>query len=170
MTRIASPHQPLPNLDARMAEKFLYHEARLLDEKNWKEWDALFTQDGTYWMPASADQPDPLNYVSLVYENKLLRAVRIERFDNENAHSLQPMPRSVHLVSNVMIDAYDDQTGACIVSSRFVVFEYRRDEQRIYGGDYVHDLIFDGVSFKISQKRVNLVNCESALDNINIYL
>lgn len=166
MTNVTS----LAELDLKSVEKFLFHEARLLDEKKWQEWDGLFTTDGTYWMPASVDQPDPLNYVSLIYEDKLLRAVRIERFDNENAHSLQPIPRSVHLVSNVMIDAYDAVSGTCTVNSRFVVFEYRRDEQRIYGGTYIHVLIIDGTDFKIKQKRVNLVNCESALDNINVYL
>ncbi len=170
MTNTAPLNQTLAPPDLKTAERFLYMEARLLDEKKWKEWDGLFTQDGTYWMPASHHQSDPLNHVSLIYEDKLLRAVRIERFDNENAHSLQPVPRSVHLVSNVMIDTFDVNSGACRVNSRFVVFEYRRDEQRIYGGAYIHDLIFDGTDFKIKQKRVNLVNCESALDNINVYL
>ncbi len=156
--------------DLRTVEQFLYHEARLLDEKRWQEWDDLFTEDGTYWVPASIDQPDPIRHVSLVYENRLLRTVRIERYANDNAHSLQPMPQSSHLVSNVVIESFDETTGECIVSSRFVVFEYRRDVQTVFGGEYVHTLVTDGCTFKIKQKRVNLVNCEGALENINIYL
>ncbi len=31
--------------------QFLYHEARLLDERRWEEWAGLFTEDGIYWAP-----------------------------------------------------------------------------------------------------------------------
>ena len=37
-------------------EQFLYRQADILDERRWEEWLGLFTDDGIYWMPASADQ------------------------------------------------------------------------------------------------------------------
>ncbi len=39
----------LPTRDE--AERFLYHEARLLDERRLDGWLALFTPDGIYWLP-----------------------------------------------------------------------------------------------------------------------
>ncbi|MCH7743411.1 MAG: hypothetical protein IIB71_12200 [Proteobacteria bacterium] len=32
-------------------EQFLYHEARLLDERKFEDWLALLTDDIHYWMP-----------------------------------------------------------------------------------------------------------------------
>ncbi len=155
--------------DLRELEQFLFHEARLIDEKRWDEWNALFTEDGTYWMPASPDQPDPVNHVSLIYEDRLLRAVRLRRYQHPNAFSLQPHPRSVHLVSNVMLDSFDAVKGECTVNSRFIMLEYRRDQQNVYGGAYTHFLVVQDGEFRIKQKKVELINCDAALENIQIY-
>ena len=88
-------------------EDFLVQEARLLDEQKFDEWSALFVENGEYWVPVTPDQPDPLNHISLMYETDLLRAVRIKRFSHPNAFSLQPMPRSSHIVTNVLVDDRD---------------------------------------------------------------
>ena len=55
-----------PSMEA--LRQYLYQEARLLDEKRWDEWSALFVEDGKYWVPASRNQPDPLNHVSGIIE------------------------------------------------------------------------------------------------------
>ena len=36
---------------------FLYREARLADEARYAEWEALWTDDGVYWVPATTDSP-----------------------------------------------------------------------------------------------------------------
>ncbi len=168
MSKPAPQTHEAPKL--RVLEQFLFREARLLDEQRWDEWAALFTEDGTYWVPATHGQPDPLHHVSLMYEDALLRAIRIKRYSHPNAPSLQPPPRSVHVISNVMLDSHDPETGACTVNSRLVMVEYRRDSQAIYAGACTHELVRDGDSFKIRHKKVELVNCEGALENIQLYL
>lgn len=155
--------------DLRAIEQFLFLEARLMDEKRWDEWQALFVEDGEYWVPASRGQPDPLNHVSIMYEKSLLRAIRVKRYSHPNAQSLQPMPYSVHTVSNVMLDSYDKDAGVLVVNSRFIMLEYRRDKIYTYGGAYSHKLVRDAGSFKIKMKKVDLVNCDSVLDSIQIY-
>ena len=154
----------------RSLEQFLYHEARLLDEQRWEDWEALFTDDGAYWMPATHGQPDPLNHVSLMYETTLLRAVRVRRYSHPNAMSLQPYPRSVHQVSNVMLDRFDSDSGETVVNSRLIMLEFRRDVQQIYGAAVTHHLVRSVDSYRIKLKKVELVNCEGALGNIQIYL
>ena len=148
--------------------QFLYHEARLLDEKRWDEWEALFVDEGEYWVPASRNQPDPINHVSIMYEKSLLRAVRLKRYRHPNAMSLQPEPFSVHLVSNVMLDDIADD-GVCIVNSRFIMLEHRRDVTNTYGGAYTHTLEPADDSFKIRMKKVELSNCDGVLDNVQLY-
>lgn len=149
--------------------QFLFHEARLLDECRWHEWEALFLADGVYWAPATPGQPDPVNHVSLIYEDQLLRKVRIARFASPAAPSLQPFPRTSHLVTNVMIDACDAKSGAIVASSRFLMIEYRRDAQRFYGGAYTHDLVERDGALRIRQKKVDLVNCEGPLESSSVY-
>ncbi len=156
--------------DVRDLERFLYQEARALDEQRWEDWDALFVEDGEYWVPVSPQQPDPVNHMSLMYEKHLLRAVRIRRFRHPSAFSLQPKPRSVHLISNVFLADFDEATGGCVVKSSFIMLEYRREVQNVYGGSYTHTLEAAEHGYKIKQKRVDLVNCDAALESILLYL
>lgn len=150
-------------------EQYLYREARLIDEKRWDEWGALFTEDGEYWVPATRGQPDPLGHVSLMYETSLLREVRLKRYRHPNAMSLQPEPHSVHLISNVMLDSFDEASGGCVVNSRFIMLEFRRNEQQTYGGATTHVLELSPEGYRIRMKKVELVNCDGILPSIQIY-
>lgn len=156
--------------DIRELEQFLFYEARLLDEQRWQEWSDLFVENGEYWVPATPGQEDPVNYVSLMYETDLLRAVRVKRFKHPNAFSLKPMPRSSHIISNVMLDEFDENSGESTVTSRFIMLHYRREEQDIFGGACTHRLKMEKQGFKIISKRVDLVNCDAPLGNILVYL
>ncbi len=149
-------------------EQFLYHEARLLDEQRWEEWDALYTDDGIYWAPASPGQPDATHHVSLIHENALLRAVRIKRFRHPNAFSLQPKPRTVHMVSNVMLDSVADN-GDCVVTSRFQMAQYRREKLDLFIGTYTHHLRAVDGGYRIAMKKAELVNCDAPMENILVY-
>ena len=58
---------------------FVMHEARLIDQHRFEEWLDLFADDGYYWMPLEWGQTDPRLTTSLMYEDKLLLRIRIER-------------------------------------------------------------------------------------------
>ncbi len=156
--------------DVRELEQFLFHEARLIDEQRWDEWNNLFTEEGEYRVPASPEQSDAINHVSLIYETGMLRAVRIKRFRHPNAFSIKPTPRSSHMLSNVMFDEYDEASSVCIVKSRFLMLQYRREQQDVFGGSYTHHLKMTEQGCKIKKKRVDLINCDAALGNILLYL
>jgi hypothetical protein len=50
---------------------------------------------------------------------------------------------------------------------------YYRDRQTPYAGTYTHELVRDdsqGGSYKIHHKRVDLINCDAALNTIIIYI
>ena len=55
---------------------FVVREARLLDEKRYAEWIALFTDDAIYWVPLVPDQQDGINH-------HLLQTPTVEAFDIE---------------------------------------------------------------------------------------
>ena len=160
-------HGDLPAIEAVTA--FLEHEADLLDEGRFADWAALFEEEGLYWMPATPGQSDPYEHVSLMFEDALLRAVRVRRFAHEDAYSLQPMPRSFHLLSAPRILGRSRQDGRLVVRSKLVLIQYRRDEQQVFGAWVTHRLSGAAPDFHIGLKEVELLNCDAAQGPIQVY-
>lgn len=147
---------------------FVTREARLLDARDWDGWNALFTPDGIYWMPAVPGQADALGHVSLIHDDALLRRVRIARFSDPAAFSLQPMPRGIRLVANLVIDGEAD--GDVLASARMVAAEHRRGETLCFHAAVSWRLARDGEEYRIRLKRVDLVDADAARGDINLYL
>jgi benzoate/toluate 1,2-dioxygenase beta subunit len=155
--------------DLESVRRFIEHEARLLDENRWDDWNALFTDDGIYWMPAAPGQPDALDHVSLIHDTPLLRRVRIERFANPNAFSLQPRPRAARIVSGIAIDSCDPN-GVVVTRSALFAAQYGGDRQTVFAGHVIHHLVIHGGTFRIRLNRVDLINCDGVLNDIHFYL
>src|SRR4051812_49923929 len=66
-------------LDQENCERFLLHEARLLDEARFDDWLSLFTSDGWYWVPSEPNQDNPHDTVSLIYDDRRLLETRVRR-------------------------------------------------------------------------------------------
>jgi hypothetical protein len=64
----------------------------------------------------------------------------------------------------VTVDETDDAKGHYVVSSTVIMVEYRDDQQRLFAGRQVHRLRRNGDGFLIAQKRVDLINCDSAFE------
>jgi hypothetical protein len=47
---------------------------------------------------------------------------------------------------------------------------YYHGKQTPFAGTYTHELVRDGGSFKIRSKRVDIINCDAALNTIIIYI
>ncbi|WP_208508978.1 aromatic-ring-hydroxylating dioxygenase subunit beta [Variovorax sp.] len=151
--------------------QFLHHEARLLDEHRWDEWQRLFTPDGLYWVPLVHGQADHLNHASLFCEDALLRSMRARRLEQARAYSQQPPTRTVHVVGNIGIEAREEgENGGCTVRSTFVLLEWRKTEQRMFGGSVLHTLRRHEGELRIHLKRVELVNCDAAHEALQVFV
>lgn len=151
----------------RIAE-FLFLEARLLDERRFEDWIELFTEDGYYWAPARHDQENPHDEASLFFDDRGLMRIRVRRLRHPRIHVQTPPSRTCHIVTNLMIDAADEDAGIFDATSCFLVLEYRRDNQRVFGGRYNHHLMRHGESFRIATKKATLINCDSVFDALAI--
>jgi 3-phenylpropionate/cinnamic acid dioxygenase small subunit len=158
------PKAPTTTIDRSVFEAFLFAEARLLDERRFRDWMMLFAEDGTYWVPAVANQESPFNQVSLFYDDRDLMKTRIDRLEHPRIHIQTPPSRTAHLLGNVTVDEADDAKGEYAVSSTVIMVEYRDDHQRVFAGRQIHRLRRTADGFRIMQKRVNLVNCDSAFE------
>ena len=161
----------MPDLDTlRQIETFLYLEASCLDRPNLDAWIQLYTEDGTYWMPVIEDQEDPLNHVSLFYDDRVMMEIRRRNFIHPRAASKDYKVRSSHIISNIQITEYDEETGSCTVTSNFHCAMYYQDKQTLYAGTYKHELVRHEDAYLIRHKRVDLINCDGVLGSIIIYL
>ena len=145
-------------------EEFIIHEARLLDQRRFRDWMGLFAEDGTYWVPAVPDQKSPFDQASLFYDDRDLMRTRVERLEHPRIHVQTPPSRTAHLVGNVLVEEADAAKGEVLVGSTVIMVEYRDDQQRIFAGRQIHTLRRNGDGFSIVQKRVNLINCDSAFE------
>ena len=155
-------------IDRARFEEFLIEEARLLDERRFREWMGLFSEDGTYWVPAAPGQTSPFDQASLFYDDRDLMRTRIERLEHPRIHVQTPPSRTAHLVGNVRIEQAAEGKGEYVVGSTMIMVEYRDDAQRIFAGRQQHRLRRDGASFRIVQKRIDLINCDSAFEAIAV--
>ena len=149
---------------------FVVAEARLLDQQHYEEWVELFADDGFYWMPLAPGQTDPRLHTSLMYEDKLLLKVRVERLKGARTYSQQPRSRSHHLLQTPTVEARDDAKGEYRVFTPFHYVETRLDEQQLYAGWATHELVVEGDALRIRLKRVELVNCDAAHGNIQLFM
>jgi benzoate/toluate 1,2-dioxygenase subunit beta len=143
-------------------EKFLYAEARMLDDRDFEAWLQCYTPDSEFWMPAWDDDDtlttDPQREVSLIWygnrggiEDRVFRI----RTDRSSATSL-PEPRTGHNITNVEILGQDGDT----VEIRFNWFTlyYRYETVDTYFGTSFYTLDLASGRPLIRKKKVILKN------------
>jgi benzoate/toluate 1,2-dioxygenase beta subunit len=153
-------------LSIHECDQFLVDEARLLDEARFDEWLALFTDDATYWVPSEPDQKSPFDTVSLMYDDRRLLETRVRRLASPRIYSQEPRSRTSRIVANVTFEG--SSSRGTLVRSKFSIVEARRGQQRIFAGTYLHELLRLNGSIRISSKRIDLVNCDAAMDGLVI--
>ncbi len=149
---------------------FVFHEARLLDEARYDEWNALFADDGIYWVPLTPDQPEGLQHTSHLYEDKLLRDLRVERLRSPRAFSQQPRSRSHHLLQTPGIEQFDAAANRYVTRAQFHYTEAQNDEINSFVGTVFHHLRWRDGALEITLKRVNLLNSDAALPAVQLFI
>lgn len=149
---------------------FVYLEARLIDEKRFAEWYDLFTEDARYWIPLTRDQPDGENHTSLMYEDKLLLKVRIERLRNPRSFSQQQPSFCQHVMQAPSLELSDESRGRWVTRTPFAYFETQLDTQVVLAGvSWLHLVAVSG-ELRIQLKKVELLNCDAALPSIQLFM
>jgi 3-phenylpropionate/cinnamic acid dioxygenase small subunit len=149
---------------------FVLAEARLLDEARYDAWLQLFADDGVYWMPLAPGQTDAARHASLMFEDRLLLKVRIERLAGARTFSQQPRSRCHHLLQQPGVETRDDAAGLFTTRTAFHYVETRLDEQVLYAGWATHTLVQQAEGLRIRLKRVDLVNSDAAFGSIQLFM
>lgn len=167
-------------VEQQRVEQLLFLEARLIDERRFAEWEALWVDEGIYWVPANGEDTDPNTDVSLVYDNRSRMHNRVERYVGGKAYSQQPPPRTVHLVANVAVEHAEaagpggDGAGGAdavrVVHSTLQVAESRPGARIDWVGRVTHHLVERDGALRIAFKKVVLVDNDQELTTIDFLL
>lgn len=145
------------------AEELAYREAQLLDRSDWDAWLQLYLEDAVFWVPAWRDEltptSDPDRELSLIYyQGRRNLEDRIWRIQSRQSVASQPLPRTVHSVTNVLVEQAGDDWGS--VSAAFVVhrFDVRSEQAHAFFGRYEYRLERRDQAWRIARKKVLLLN------------
>lgn len=149
--------------DSRPIERFLFHEARLMDEYRLDDWLALWDEDATYWVPCNDDDIDPARNVSVIYDRRGQLRNRMQRL-RETLWLKEQAPRLRRIIGNVEVEAASAEEVA--VRSNFILTELHHHRQTLWAGTTEHRLIPQGESYRIRYKKVMLLNNDEPLPNL----
>lgn len=144
-------------------ERLLFREAYLLDERRFEEWLELYREDAEFLIPAWLDETtlatDPDRELFLIYfRSKAGLDDRVYRIGTRDSYASTPMPRSAHVVGNVLV--LGEAAGRIEATCSWTVHQYSdRKGPRAHGGryDYVLAREPDG-GLKIARKHVTFLN------------
>ena len=116
-------------------ELFYRREAALLDERKFKEWLDLLSNDIHYWIPVRQNrQGDQMSDEftkpgenALIDDDKLTLQVRVGKLDTGFAWAEEPPSRTRHVVANVMATETGD--GELHVVSNFIIYRNKNESE-----------------------------------------
>ena len=172
----------------REVERFLYWEARLLDERRFHEWLELLTDDVRYFMAGRSNRYpksskaiailDPDRYVeddltkedelAILDETKRTLGARVARLDTGMAWAEDPPSRTRHFIANVDVEP-GAADGEVRVRCNYIVYRSRGEtEQDFYVGTREDLLRWVEGGWKIARRRLILDQNVLTAKNLSI--
>ncbi len=174
--RPAQPQFGAPTPGARLtvqdAERFLFAEARLLDERRFDEWESLFTDDGSYWVPIDPTKKSGQS-ISIISDDRKSLHERVYRLTQTPVLDQNPPSRTMRFVSNVEVEP--NGTGEARVQCRQLITEMRpggpaqagMNLVRLFPAHGEYRLRRAGGGWKIVQKKIVLLDSDQPHYNLS---
>lgn len=140
--------------------QFLFREARLQDTHDYDAWEALWTDDALYWVPANGADIDPERRMSMIYDNRSRIALRIKQLKTGRRHSQTPPSQLARVISNVELL---EGEGDLRVAANVMIFETNMRGDTVWGARNEYTLRREGDGFRLARKKVVLVNNNKAV-------
>jgi benzoate/toluate 1,2-dioxygenase subunit beta len=153
-------------VDRQSLEAFLYLEARLADEHRYDDWEALWADDGLYWVPSGKDDSDPSFEASIIYDNRRRINTRLNQLRTGLHWPQDPPSRMRRVISNIEVIEQDDELVT--VEYNFFLVEIRTHLQTTWAGRTRMTVRSDGDSWLIKLKKVMLVNNNEVMPHLTM--
>jgi 3-phenylpropionate/cinnamic acid dioxygenase small subunit len=118
-------------------QRFLARECLALDERRYRDWLAMFAEDGRYEVPVRVtrekDAAWDLSPKSRIFDDtKATLEIRVRRLETDFAWAEQPPSRTRHHLSNILVEPADDNgqsdPGTYMVRSNCLIYRTRGDQ------------------------------------------
>jgi 3-phenylpropionate/cinnamic acid dioxygenase small subunit len=172
----------VPRVDVELQheiEQFVYHEAQLLDEREFHDWLELFADDIHYWMPTRYNRlrremdtefsgPDECAFFD---EDKDSLSRRITRLDTGMAWAEDPPSRTRHLFTNIRVvptEAADEFE----VHANYLLYRTRLEHDVEFFVGARSDVlrrVDDGVGWRIARRKVILDQSTLNAKNLSMF-
>jgi 3-phenylpropionate/cinnamic acid dioxygenase small subunit len=156
---------------------FYIREAWLLDERQFKEWVDLFTDDVLYFMPRRKNVPrreshrelTELGDLAIFEEDKRYLQMRVARLDTGMAWAEDPPSRTRHMIGNLEAELLEN--GEVRAKTAFLVYRSHLETDHQLLSGYREDVLrkVDG-AWKVA-KRTIVLDANVLLDkNLSVFL
>ena len=142
-------------------KQFLFKEARLQDTHQYDEWEALWSDDAIYWVPANGDDIDPEHEMSILYDNRSRIKVRVDQLKTGRRHTQTPRSSLARVVSNVEIIGVEGSEISVLANA--IIYEDNLRGQTVWASRNEFLLREQGDTFQLVRKKVNLANNHRAI-------
>ncbi|MFM2238949.1 MAG: hypothetical protein RJA69_323 [Pseudomonadota bacterium] len=167
----------------REIEEFLFDEAQLLDERDFKAWIDTLAEDVRYFMPmefnvkfghhASHEFTRRDEHMSWFNEGKWTLNKRVEQILTGVHWAEEPLSRVCRLVSNVQLTAMQTTSAGELevdVSSRFLIYQNRCEyEQYFFVGDRLDRIRRTAQGWRLAQREIRLHQNVLLAKNLSIF-
>ena len=172
----------VPRVDVELQheiEQFLYHEAALLAEREYRDWLDLFAEDIHYWMPTRYNRlrremdkefsgPDEMAFFDENFDS-LNR--RITRLETGMAWAEDPPSRTRHLFTNIRVvptDSAEEFEAHC----NFLLYRSRLEHDVEFFVGARQDLlrrVDRGVGWEIARRKIILDQSTLNAKNLSMF-
>lgn len=153
---------------SREAERFLYREARLLDEREYKKWLALLSPDFIYWVPSEFSAVDARAQSAINFDDRRRILDRIALIETNMLHAQTPPSRVCRMISN--IEAWPAGPDHLEIRSNLLAWEHRRGRTSRFVGRQEHRVAKNGGNWLIERKIIRLIDCDEPQGNVSFIL
>ncbi|EKT82438.1 aromatic-ring-hydroxylating dioxygenase subunit beta [Rhodococcus opacus] len=144
------------------AIELIWHEAALLDAKDYQAWDALWTDEGRYIIPIDPDTDDFDGSLNMVNDDTRMRRMRIERLTSGYSMSALAAARTVRTVSRFTVEERTEDS--ITVRSAQILVGFKRDDQQTLAADVTHRIRYTERGPRLDLKVIRLVNSQAAVN------
>ncbi|HMN80064.1 MAG TPA: aromatic-ring-hydroxylating dioxygenase subunit beta [Burkholderiaceae bacterium] len=158
---------PFSEAEYRAIEQFIFHETRLADESRYGEWEALWDEDGAYWVPIGDGDYDRRARVSMIDDNRGRIRSRVKQLQTGKRYAQVPAAPMRRLVSNIELSRLSANEVAA--EANFLLLELAMAstrQQRLWGGRLQYRLRRCDGGLKMYFKKVTLINAGEPVPNL----
>lgn len=166
--------QPLPTeFDRYEVEQFLYREARFADENDYDSWEALWTDDAHYWVPANGGGDESGRQMAIISDNRSRIGTRLKQIRTGKRYAQTPVSNMRRLLTNIeFLGGRTNPAGGIDieVGANFLLLESRPRGTHLWGGRTTYRVRHTDDGLRLVYKKVLLVDNDQPLPTLGFLI